>query len=161
MKKILLYVIVCIMLCISVSKKAYAVNAYSNTETRAILFAVPDGGWSSMRAEITYSEKYTTNGGINTFNERSKTVQYKRGYVTSCPYISLYNVRHSNNNSFTTWYSTGVLFDPNAWDGAGNWINSVSVVYGANCGVVGILSYQIFCDGATIPVYSYSIQVTM
>ena len=46
-------------------------------------------------------------------------------------------------------------------DGANSWINNGSVVYGVNCGVIGTLDYQIFCDDSMVPVYSYTIQVTM
>lgn len=155
------YLLCCLLVAISISNKVYAVNAYSNTETKSVLFSVPDGGWSSMTAEVTYSEKYTTNGSFNTLNERTKMVVYRRGYAFECPYIVLYDVRHSNNNLFNTWTNTGIIYSPTTWDGGSAWTNYDSVVYGCNCGVIGTLQYQICCNGANIPVYSYRIQVTM
>lgn len=114
-----------------------------------------------MQGEVTYSEKYTTNGSFNTLNERTKMVVYRRGYAFECPYIVLYDVRHSNNNLFNTWTNTGIIYSPTTWDGGSAWTNYDSVVYGCNCGVIGTLQYQICCNGANIPVYSYRIQVTM
>lgn len=108
-----------VILCCSLLGNSLSVNAassFTNSTTQNQAFAVPEGGWSILNVEVTYTERYTTSGNNNTLNHRTKSVLFTRAYATSCPTISLLNVKHSNNTYFTNWISDAVMYPP-SWDG--------------------------------------------
>lgn len=59
-----------------------AASTLSKLTTKKQLFAVPEGGWSSIRVNVKYYEIYTVSGTKNNFSSRKKSVVYKRAAVT-------------------------------------------------------------------------------
>ena len=136
-------------------------NFFRDSTTKKQLFAVPEGGWSSINVEVQYVEKYSTSGNNNTFNERQKWVSYLRTYATSCPVVSLGNVKHSNDTYFTSWIQDTVIFDPNKWEGCACWSNYDSVTYSNTATITGTLPYILSCDGAIPALVPCSLELSL
>lgn len=138
-----------------------AADFFSETTTKKQLFAVPEGGWSSINVEVQYVEKYSTSGSNHTFYERQKWVSYLRTYATSCPAVSLGNVKHSNDTYFTSWIQDTVIFDPNKWEGCACWSNYDSVTYSKTTSITGTLPFVLSCDGAIPALVPCSVELSL
>ncbi|MBR1692666.1 MAG: hypothetical protein IJ711_07815 [Lachnospiraceae bacterium] len=136
-----------------------AASLFSNSTTKKQLFAVPEGGWSSINVKVDYIERYSSSGNNNTLNHRSKCVSYARAYATSCPTVSVGNVAHSNGKSFTSWTKEAVMYDGSVWDGCSYWSNYGSVTYSKTTSVTGNLPFILSCDGAVPASSSGSVQL--
>lgn len=100
--------------------EAYALSGdLTNTDTQSFWFAVPDGGHSSARVEISIKESYSSMGMDNNFHERNYLYVYTRAGATVTPTINVGRLRHhdSKNNviaEFSQWFENGVITD---WQG--------------------------------------------
>ena len=151
-KKIRILSIFCcaILLCVSffnLSLVVQAGNAFRNSDTKHQLFAVPEGGWSSITVEVTYTEMYNSSLGTINLYERSNDVAFIRGYATSMPTVSALNVKHSNGKYFQSWTQQQIIWDPTKRDGCDSYINKESVTYQDGTDITGALPYIIACDG--------------
>lgn len=131
--------------------------ALSNTNTQSFWFAVPDGGHSSAKVQITHTERYSSSGSNNTFNERNYSYVYTRAGATVTPQIIVPYPRHYNSSNnviaeFASWYQNGVIIDPNVWDGGNAFTNWDSKTYSKTTGNTAKATYMVRCvDGYPSP----------
>lgn len=124
-----------------------AASTLSKSTTKKQLFAVPEGGWSSIRVNVEYYDIYTVSGTKNKFSSRKKSVVYKRAAATSMPAVKVHNVKHSNGKVFSSWTKGQIMFDPNNWDGGSIYTNSTAVTYANTTKVTGNLPFTLSCSG--------------
>ena len=143
------------------TNSVHAAQSIRNSASQAELFAVPEGGWSSINVSVTYAEYYNASGNNNIFNRREKILNFKRAYVSSIPTATLGPVTHSNNKSFTSWTRGSLWVDASKWDGGSLDYNTQSVTYLKSTGVTGKLTYTLYCKGASIPTRSGSVSLSL
>ncbi len=127
---------------------AYENNYISNSTTKKQLFAVPEGGWSTITAKVDYIEYYVPSGSNNKFTSRVSMAVYKTAAATSTPYVTVGNVKHSNDKAFKKWSDISIIFDSSKWDSGFGKENTDSVTYSATTNVTGKLAFLVSCDGA-------------
>ena len=125
---------------------------------KTFLFTVPEGGCSTCRVHIDYTEFYNTNHGKNTFNKRVKWYTGSCAYVTEKPDLIVGNVVHKNSSgdiihTFSKWEFEDGLF-PGGMTYCGTYKNTGSVTYAKNTGNKGMLAYIVSCRGANIPTHA-------
>jgi hypothetical protein len=145
----------------SVRVKAAQSDLLHNSTTKNQIFAVPEGGWSTITAKVDYFEYYNPSGSNNNFTSRSKMAVYVSSGATSTPYITLGNVIHSNNKSFTSWSPISIIYDGSKWDDGFGEENTDSVTYSATTSVTGTLAFLLICDDAVIPIVSGSVTLAL
>ena len=111
------------------------VNALSirKEQTKVYLFAVPNGGWSSCRVNIVYTEEYTHSSlsHRNTFYQRTKWYTGEYVYALTCPVL--------------------LVCEAVIKSGAGNVIHDPT----------GQVNYSVVCFGATPSAYFDSIVMSL
>lgn len=132
----------------SVNVCAYESNNVHNSTTKKQLFAVPEGGWSSINVKVDYYEYYVPSGTNNKFTSRSKVIVYAAAAATSTPYVTLGNVKHSNDKTFSSWNTISIIYDGDKWDGGFGKENTKAVTYAATTSVTGKLAFLLSCDEA-------------
>jgi len=162
MKKIkTLILLTCFAITLSNYIPALAASSPLNTtSTKTFLFAVPEGGWSSLKIEMSYYEYFSTKGSNNTFSKRVRSYLGQRNYATSVPIMSIDLVSHSNGTSFSSWKSQDVIYD-SSWDFGGMEENTDSVSYSTNTSVTATLSYSTYCQGAIPPTQTSSVTLSL
>lgn len=151
--KILAFCSVIMFLCMFGYEPVKAAEYLRKVETSSQLFAVPEGGWSSINSEVIYSEDYTINGNASTFISRSKTACYNTAYATTAPGLILGNVQHSNGVFYKTWTSVDIIY-PGKWTYGRSYENYETAMYTATTTETGTLAYLYQCDGGiptTVP----------
>lgn len=78
---------------------------------------MPEGGWSSINAKVDYHEYDVPSASNNEFTSRTKMVVYSSAGATSIPYVTLGNVVHSNNTTFSSWNDISIVYDGTKWNG--------------------------------------------
>ena len=125
------------------------------------LFAVPEGGWSTLTIRAIYSEDYSASGNNNIFNFRQRTRFKRTAYATTMPTSQLLNITHSNGKSFTSYTATDVIYDPNEWEYGIAEYNRDSVTYSKSTGVTGKLAYIVACEGGIPAQYAGSVTLNL
>lgn len=153
-KKYFVILVLCSLLTVVMvpTLHAYAASSPLNkTVKQTEIFPVPEGGWSSIDVEVSYSEHFKENtSGSNKFYQRDKIVVFNRSYATSAPVCKLYNVVHSNNATFSKWQSMSVLFG-SGWQGAEGYKNTEEKSYLKNTDITGKLAFVIECKDSLVP----------
>lgn len=124
------------------------------------LFAIPEGGWSSIRAKVTYSEDYVTTGERIYYTERSRSVVYTPVGATETPGVQLGNISHSTGKIFQAW-EKGSLWMSSDWEHGYIYINKETVSYLRGKAVTGNLPFLVICNGAVAPTRSGSVQMSL
>lgn len=119
---------------------AYKNNNVNKSTTKSRLFAVPEGGWSSISAKVDYYEYYVPSGSNKNFTSRTAMVVYSAAGATSTPYVTLGNVIHSNNKTFNSWNGISIIYDGTKWNGGFGKENTESVTYAATTSATGKLA---------------------
>lgn len=134
--------------------------SFSNSVEKAQLFAVPEGGWSTITAKVGYTEEYNpvTSSQI-ALNKRHRTVMWRREYATSCPTIQLLNIGHSNGKSFSSFSKEQLLYGA-SWQGASGEVNTQSVTVNRMAGVTGNLPFILACTGGVPSSVTGSVYLT-
>ncbi len=136
----------------------------SNETSQSQLFAVPEGGWSSINVLVQYEESYTTDAYYNTFYERERIVSFKRAYATTCPVVSLLNVKHEldeNEHYFETWVKGDIMYSPNTWDGCTLERNYDSMMYSRLLNVKGMQPFILACNNAIPAMASGTVELNL
>lgn len=120
----------------------------NNFTTKSQLFAVPEGGWSSITTRVDYNEYYVTSGSNNNFTNRIVMSVYAVAGATSIPYVTAGNVKHSNDKTFSSWNNISIIYDGTKWNGGFGRENTESVTYAATTSVTGKLAFLVSCNGA-------------
>ncbi|PXV87364.1 hypothetical protein C8E03_110125 [Lachnotalea glycerini] len=141
------------VMCFAMFNVSVKAESLTNSTTKSYLFAVAEGGWSSINMKVMYSENYTKSGNYNKFTSRSKSVLCTRAYATSCPEVYILNVKHSNDKTFSDWTIGSMIFDSSKWNEGFYYTNSSSVKYINTTNVTGNLPFEVYCSGAT-PTYN-------
>ncbi len=136
-----------------------AAASYRNSTTKRYLFPVPEGGWSSIYAEVTYQEDYDSSGMNITLKRRQKSAVYQLGYATFKPYVSLLNVKHSSGTVFNSWRRDSMIYG-GEWDGGIIYTNEQQVTYARRDKITGNLPFLLCCDGAIPPSAAGSVSLT-
>ena len=135
-----------------------------DTTSKTQLFAVPEGGWSTITVEVTYAEEYTTDAYYNNFNKRERSVLFKRAYVTSCPIVRFLNIVHTANTyskAFSSFEAQAVMYDSTKWDGCALESNTELASYSRTLDVTGKLPFTLECSGATPTLVSGTIDLDL
>lgn len=138
-------------------------NFYRDTEKVEEVFWIPEGGISSMIAEVTYSEKYVENNDYILLYERQKSCVYKTTEVTETPILNLGFVKHIGNDfekTFSSWNTDAIIYDPEIWEGGSTMSNHEFTIYNKQSDVEGKLLFLAECSGAEIPVRAKSITLS-
>ena len=161
MKRVYAFITGLILLCYFCAHPLVAKAGYlSDTDSFTKLFFYSSGGCCPITVEVSYAEKYTSNGTYNTYNERTKCILISKIYSGSEPQAVLGNVIHSNNTVFQNWQSQAMIY-PATWQTGSCYVNYQSATYSMTTNVTGTLSYVLMCDDAIVPVVSYSITLQL
>lgn len=130
----------------SVYTNAAAAN-FSNSVEKTQLFAVPNGGWSTVTAKVEYIEEYAPAGGADiTLKKRWRSVLWRREYATSCPTIQILNIKHSNGKVFSSFTREQTIYGA-PWQGSSSEVNTQSVTISRIGGITGNLPFILACEG--------------
>ena len=145
------------------------VNALSirKEQTRVYLFAVPNGGWSSCRVNIVYTEEYTHSSlsHRNTFYQRTKWYTGEYVYALTCPVLLVCEavIKSGAGNvihTYTDWSSEPSIF-PGNMNIYGCYKNTESFQIGDTNDTTGQVNYTVVCFGATPSAYFDSIVMSL
>lgn len=139
---------------------AYEKDQISKTIVQSQIFGVPGGGWSSIRAQVSYTEYYKQRGLNNEFTSRSAAVLYSASGATVTPMVVLGNVNHSFHKSFDSWRRIPILFGGD-WNGGFGRENTESIVYSSETGAIGKLSFFFHCRGGIPAVVPGSVDLPL
>lgn len=133
----------------------------SNKVADEQLWAVPEGGWSYIKYEVSYTEEYTynTQTGLNEFFPREKYMAYMATGATSVPYIIMGNVQYSNGILINEWTPGDVMYDPNVWNYVVRYINYSTTYLAVNSPITAKLVFTLNCDDALVPTIAGSVDV--
>ncbi len=140
---------------------AHAAEKKSNKVADEQLWAVPEGGWSYIKYEVSYTEEYTynTQTGLNEFFPREKYMAYMATGATSVPYIIMGNVQYSNGILINEWTPGDVMYDPNVWNYVVRYINYSTTYLAVNSPITAKLVFTLNCDDALVPTIAGSVDV--
>lgn len=132
---------------------------------KSFFFTVPEGGCSSCRVHVVYTEYYNTSHGKNTFNKRVRWYTASCAYVSAKPVFTIGNVVHKKANgdiihSFSKWEHEDGLF-PGGMEYYGTNKNTGSVTYSTATKNKGMLAYMVTCTGANIPIYTEDVTMKL
>lgn len=151
----------CLISCFDSTVSRAASKMLSTTEEKNYVFVVPDGGMSSVKISVTYSEYYTPSTSTNTnkFTSRCKMYTYNMAYATTKPKLTVGNVIHfdGNGNSkyvHSSWEKISILYDSSKWSNGAGYENTVSRTYSNTTPYTGKLLYTITVSGALVPMKS-------
>ena len=143
-------VMICSITALGASKKAETEKNY--------VFAVPEGGWSSCKVHIIYTENYgsTAAGTRNLFSERTKYYTGTYEYATACPTLKTSSVVYKYNGdvvrTFSSWTKKTSIY-PGTVDTFGYYSNSEKEELSATTSYTGQLNYTVSLYGANPPSY--------
>lgn len=158
--------LILVMICCSCLYSTLPAMAATKTvinaeEGKSYLFAVPEGGWSTMRVRVEYTEEYSNNSSsyTSTFYHREKACMFSRAYATTMPVLYLDNVVHRSSSgtslkTFSSWTAIDLLYDPSRWQGANGYKNTTNASYTRSTSNYGTLSYRVSCGSGGIPAVS-------
>lgn len=157
-KRLVAFIGACCLIFSATSMTTHAAF-YSNSTTKRQLFAVPEGGWSSVYARVTYQEDYDSSGTNVTLKKRDKSVVYQIGAATTRPTISLLNVKHSSGKVFNSWQRGSLMYGPE-WHGGSIYYNTQKVTYVRRDKVTGNLPFLFSCSGGIPASVAGSVSLT-
>lgn len=132
-----------------------ATSKTAKTE-KSFLFAVPEGGWSSARIQLKYTENYSIKNGKSVFTSRLRTVMFARSGATVLPQYDYGTLKHSNKKSFTSWKKQTIMYS-DSWNSASSYKNSTKVTYSRTTKIKGTLNAIVVCQGAAVPTRAVSV----
>lgn len=141
-----------IAVCTSVSA-ASSVTRTSGRKTYKTLYAVPEGGWSTIVYETELIEKYTYSSSKkqNIFNRHEKICLWKTAYATTKPNLTIGNIVHMDSNDKTIKTFTSYTKQPSVyggeWDGCHDYYCTYGVGYSLNSKNYAMLPFYTSCDG--------------
>ena len=134
----------------SVSAKTYAL---SKKYEKQYLFAVPEGGWSSIAVTLDYCERYTKSSAtVNEFYRREYVFCYKCAYATSKPGGKVSTIKHSSKSgdvtfNFTTWDNFAVIV-PTGYDFVTSKENKQTRCFSPTTDSYAHISFLVSCNDA-------------
>lgn len=154
-KKVCLSLLVVTLLSGAILNDTIKVSAGINktvTDERAYLFAVPEGGWSTITVRINYTERQVKSGTKNKWWRREVFYAYKTEYATEKPYMKLLNnIEHRTENGklihkFEKWTPVDSVADAK-WDYFKLSRNGKNMYYEPTAKNRASVSYLVFCNG--------------
>lgn len=138
-----------------------AAASFSNSTEKAQLFAVPNGGWSTITAKVMYSEEYSPvgNGTSISLNRRDKSVLWRREYATTSPTVQILNIKHSNGKVFNNYTKEQTIYGA-PWQGGSTYVNTEAVVVSRTGGISGNLPFILACSGGVPASVTGSVSLT-
>ncbi len=147
----------------NVSAQTYALTkTYDNT----YLFAVPEGGWSSITVNMNYTERYTKYDSItNKFYSRECFFAYKSAYATSMPVGNVVSIKHYTNSGgelhhFTKWNDLAVVVQP-GYNGIWSKQNGKNKFYQNTTDNYAHVAFQVSCNGAVPPIQTGGLKLVL
>ena len=116
---------------------------------------------NSINAKVDYYEYYVKSGSNNKFTSRSVMAVYATAAATSTPYLTLGNVKHSNDKIFNKWSTISIIYDGDKWDNGFGKENTEAVTYAATTNITGKLAFLLSCDGAIPPTVAGSVDLSL
>lgn len=134
----------------------YAAETKEVSTEKSFWWTVPNGGHSSARIKLSYTEYYVKRTKRSVFKKRTRCILFQRAGATSLPKYSFGTLTHSNGNSFSEWTDVTILYG-SSWDSGSEDKNTTKVKYGRNTNVTGTLNAIVVCQGGNIPTRSVSV----
>lgn len=137
----------------NVSAKSY--NKISDHK-KTYVFAVPEGGWSSIMVWVRYMERFTKKADSkNKFYNRELFYAYRTAYATERPSFAIGKVKHINGegkilHTFKVWKRCDSMSD-GSWDYFCSRKNETNKYYRNTTKNKAQVSYSTYCRGANIP----------
>lgn len=142
------------------ARKGYLVDAFryldkTKKDERSYLFAVPEGGWSTITVRISYTEKQVKHDAQNKWWRRELFYAYKTEYATERPYMRiLNNIEHRDGNGklihkFEKWTPVTSMADAK-WDYFKLSRNGKNMYYSPTTKNSASVSYLVFCNGGIL-----------
>lgn len=134
----------------SVSAQTYALTKEYNN---VYLFAVPEGGWSSITVDLNYVERYTKyDASNNKYYSRECLFAYKTAYATSKPGGEVLTIKHYSGSgrelhNFTKWNDMAVIIEP-GYDFVWSKMNGKNKFYLKTTNNYAHVAFQVSCNGA-------------
>lgn len=161
MKKIIAIALTIMLGCSMFAPTANAKEFLKCEDTVSKMFAIPEGGWSSINVNVSYYEYYTVNGNNAVFSERCQFYLENSAGATEPPYVRPGNVVHSNDKVFKNWSRQSIIYDANKWNSGNGWKNAETVTYNSQTSITGTLAFTLVCDGAVIPISAHTINMSL
>lgn len=139
------------------STSASAAYALNKNYENSYLFAVPEGGWSSISVNINYTERYTKyDSTTNKFYSRECVFAYKSAYATSKPVGNVIAIKHFTKSGgelhhFTKWNDLAVIV-PTGYDYVWPKQNGKNKFYSKSTENYAHVAFQVSCNGAVPPI---------
>ena len=172
MKKILKLICLCLVivpLLDAISPIRYAsaqTYTLSKTYEHQYLFAVPEGGWSSISVYLNYAERYTKYDDItNKFYSRDYVFAYKCAYATSKPWGEVLTIKHYTGSggelhNFTVWNNYAVIM-PSGYDFTSSKQNGKNKFYMNTTSNYAHITFQVSCSGAVPPIQAGGVKLNL
>lgn len=153
-EKIFLLLLIITLLSETIINDTVTVSAGSSKtakDERPYLFAVPEGGWSTITVYIKYTEKQVKSGEKNKWWRRELFYAYQTEYANECPYMKLLNnIEHRDEkgkliHKFEKWTPVDSMADAK-WDYFKLSRNGKNMYYAPTTKNRASVSYLVFCD---------------
>ncbi len=129
------------------------VTRTSGRKSYQTLYAVPEGGWStiSFEAELVEKYNYSASKKKNIFNRHEKICLWKTAYATTKPSLTISNIIHMNSSdkaihTFKSYTKQATMYG-GEWDGCHDYYSTNEVAYSVNTKNYAMLSFYTSCDG--------------
>ncbi len=148
------------------STNASAAYALNKNYENSYLFAVPEGGWSSIYVNINYTERYTKyDSSTNKFYSRECIFVYKSSYATSKPVGNVATIKHFTKSGgelhhFTKWNDFAVVV-PTSYDYIWSKQNGKNKFYSKSTDSYAHVAFQVSCNGAVPPIQTGGLKMVL
>lgn len=140
---------------LSSSVKVEAGTSKTVENEKSYLFAVPEGGWSTITVYVKYTEKQVKHDSKNKWWRRELYYTYLTKYATEQPYMKiLNNIEHRDNNGklihkFEKWTPVTTMADAK-WDYFALYRNGKNMYYSTTTKNYASVSYTVHCKGGIL-----------
>lgn len=162
MKKKIVGILVCMVMAFEMITSGigtidvHAAKVKAKNDTKNFEFPVANGGWSTIRVYVNYTEKYTPQADSkNKYYSREFYYAYKTWYATKRPSFEFVNITYQDKNNktlhtFKKWTPRDAMSD-GSWDYFAAQKNGKNFTYKNTTTNKAVINYQTHCSGAIPP----------
>lgn len=144
-----------------------AANVKHKSTTKDYQFAVPEGGWSTIRVYVNYTENYTPKAdSMNKYYRREIYYAYKTSYATTRPAFRLLNnISYKDKNdkvlhTFKKWTTCDAMSD-GTWEYFTAIRNGKNFTYKNTTTNKMVINFQASCSGGIPLIHSGSLTMRL
>lgn len=173
MKKKIVSILVCMVIALEIITSGigtidvYAAKVKYKNDTKDFQFAVPNGGWSTIRVYINYTENYIPKADSkNKYYRREIYYAYKTSYATTRPSFKLLNnICYKDKNgkvlhTFSKWTKCDAMAD-GSWEYFAAFRNGKNFTYKNTTTNKAVINYQTNCSGGIPSVQGRTISMRL